>query len=149
MKYLSKPLSRHAGFTLIELMIVVAIVGILAALAFPSYKEQIAKSRRAEASAVLLESSQYMRRYYSANDTFTTTLPSSLSQSPRDNTVSPLYSVTAVLSANTTSFTITATVISGRSMADDRCGNYYLNSTGGKFNAVGGNNPGTIDGCWR
>ncbi len=130
-------------------MIVVAIIGILAALAFPSYQEQIAKSRRAEASAVLLESSQYMRRFYSANETFTTTLPSGLSQSPRDNTVSPLYSVTAVVSANTTSFTITATVVSGRSMAADRCGNFYLNSTGGKFNATGTNDPGTIAGCWR
>jgi type IV pilus assembly protein PilE len=149
MNYLSKPLPRSNGFTLIEVMIVVAIVAILAALAFPSYREQIAKSRRAEASAVLLESSQYMRRFYSANDTFTTTLPASLQQSPRENTVNPYYTVGVVLSANTTSFTVTAAPVSGRNMADDRCGSYYLNSTGGKFNALSGNSPGTITGCWR
>lgn len=147
MKYFSKPHSRHIGFTLIELMIVVAIVAILAALAFPSYQEQIAKSRRAEATGVLLESSQYMRRYYSANDSFTSTLPSSLARSPRDGTASPTYVVT--VNPSTTLFTITATVQAYSTMADDRCGNFLLNSTGGRFNAVGGGSATTISGCWK
>ena len=51
------------GFTLIELMIVVAVIGVLAALAYPSYKEYIAKSRRAEAKAVLLSGQQWMERF--------------------------------------------------------------------------------------
>lgn len=59
--------SREAGFTLIELMIVVAIVAILSAVAYPSYKEYIAKGRRAEMKTVLLSAQQWMERFYTEN----------------------------------------------------------------------------------
>ena len=52
------------GFTLIELMIVVLIVSILAAFAYPSYREQLRKSRRADAQAVLMQASQYLERVF-------------------------------------------------------------------------------------
>jgi type IV pilus assembly protein PilE len=139
--------ARQTGFTLIELMIVVAIVAILAAIALPSYREQVAKSHRAEAAGVLLEASQYMRRYYSANDAFTSTLPAGLQQSPRDNTVNPFYAVS--VTALTTSYTITAVVQAGGSMADDKCGSYYLTSSGRRLNLKGVGTPGTIADCWR
>lgn len=148
MNHLTKRPHSYTGFTLIELMVVVAIVAILAAIAFPSYQEQIAKSRRAEATGVLLEGSQYMRRFYSANDTFTTTLPFGLQQSPRDNASTPFYTVTVVVSANTTSYTVTAAPVAGRNMANDRCGSFLLNSTGGK--SIAGNQAGTtVAECWR
>jgi type IV pilus assembly protein PilE len=56
--------------TLIELMIVVAIVGILAAIAYPSYQEQVRTSRRADAQAALMQLAQFMERYYTENDCY-------------------------------------------------------------------------------
>ncbi len=133
------------GFTLIEIMIVVAIVAILAAIALPSYKEQVAKSRRSEPAVALLEASQYMRRYYSANDAFTTTLPSGLINIPNNQTTGT-YVLTAAI--NTTTYTITATVQNPSPMASDKCGSFVLNSQGSRLNTVGGTTS-TIDGCWR
>lgn len=61
--------SAH-GFTLIEMMITVAIIGILAAIAYPAYQEQVRKSRRADCSGALLGLAQAMERYFSANTTY-------------------------------------------------------------------------------
>ena len=54
---------RSIGFTLIELMVVVAIVGILAAIAYPSYLDQVRKGRRAEAQALLMELAQRQQNF--------------------------------------------------------------------------------------
>ena len=55
------------GFTLIEVMIVVAIVGILSAIAYPSYQEYVAKSRRATLVGLLQQGQQWMERFYTEN----------------------------------------------------------------------------------
>jgi type IV pilus assembly protein PilE len=59
--------TRSKGFTLTEIMIVVAIIGIIAAIAYPSYQDSVRKSRRADARAVLLEAAQFMERRYTEN----------------------------------------------------------------------------------
>jgi type IV pilus assembly protein PilE len=112
------------GFTLIELMIVVTIVGVLTAIAFPAYTSYIAKGKRAEARATLLEASQYMERGYSALSAYTSTLPARLTAVP--STGGRNYSVTAEASA--TGYTLTAAPTG--SFASDSCGSLILTNTG-------------------
>jgi type IV pilus assembly protein PilE len=142
-------LRTSQGFTLIELMIVVAIIGILAAIAYPSYTEYSARARRAEASAVVLEASQFMRRAYSANDVFPTSLPNGTITIPRGvTTSSAMYNIN-VTSDSTSTYTVTAFVSSTGALANDRCGSFVLNSRGQRLNIVGSNTPAVVEGCWR
>ena len=60
-------LQRARGFTLIELMVVVAIIAILAAIAYPSYTNHVVKTRRAAATACVMEAAHFMERYYTTN----------------------------------------------------------------------------------
>jgi type IV pilus assembly protein PilE len=64
------PVRRTRGFTLVELMIVVAIVAILAAIAYPDYTQHVLRTHRRAATACLMELAQRMERYYTANMTY-------------------------------------------------------------------------------
>ncbi len=76
--------SGQTGFTLIELMIVVALVGVLASVAYPSYSEYVRKSRRAEARVALMETLQQQERYMSQNNTYL-----AFSEDPAQDTTAP------------------------------------------------------------
>jgi type IV pilus assembly protein PilE len=139
----SMPNEHQKGFTLIELMIVVAVIGILAALAFPSYQESVAKSRRADAQRALMEAEQYMRRYFSARDSFAGAfLPSGVSTSPRTDAGPAAYNIQlieggAVVGTGPTDLTTAASTFTLRatrtgSMAADRCGDLSVTNTGVK-----------------
>ena len=138
--------SKQAAFTLIEVMIVVAIIGILAAVAYPSYRDYIAKARRGDAITVLMENAQWMERYFTQNNTYLNgaanpTLP--LLEAPKDGT-SKYYDITFSGTNTQTTYTLLATPKGG--MASDACGTFTLTEAG-----VKGTSGGTISSqlCWK
>jgi type IV pilus assembly protein PilE len=120
-------MNHTKGFTLIELMVAVAIIAILSAVAIPSYQEYIIKSNRAAAQAFMLDLENREKQYfldaraYTSNVSDLTTVPAN---------VSKFYNISiAVLTAPPT-FTITAAPIAGARQAGD--GNLGLDSAGVK-----------------
>ena len=136
------------GFTLIELMIVVAIVGILSAIAYPSYAEYIRKGHRADARAGLLQAQQWLERASTATGVYplTAALPASLKVIPSDRYDITIVSPTGgVVADNSRTFTLTATPKGAQS--GDKCGNYTLNHTGLR-GANGVTTGAIVTECW-
>ena len=122
-------MARVRGFTLLELMIVVAVVAILAAIAYPSYQDQIRKSRRAQAKADLVEYAGLAERFHTTNNTYDGfSLPTTVS--PREAGATPRYRLTPEDFTDANTFTITATPTTGQDA--DRCGTLSLNQAGAK-----------------
>ena len=153
----SRQKMRTQGFTLIEVMITIAIVGILASIALPQYQEHVARSRRADARTQLMGAAQFMQRFYSANDRYDVDRANNavLSQMPAQFTSSPvegaaLYTL-AVTAASATGFTLTMAPVAGGAMAADKCGSYTLNNLGARGNTVGGTELSSDKraACWK
>jgi type IV pilus assembly protein PilE len=118
------------GFTLIEVMIVVAVIGILAAIAYPSYQGQIRKSNRAAAQAVLMDAANKQQLYLTSQREYADTL-AKLNVTPSTD-VSRWYDITVVANnaATPPTFTLTATPKAGTSQAAD--GELTLDNAGTK-----------------
>lgn len=131
--------ARMRGITLIELMIVVVIVGILAAVAYPSYKEQVRKTRLADGKAQLMQTAQALERCYTRSATYlgcaAVTLPV-ISQEGYYSIDSP-----GGLAAN--AYTLAATP-QGDQASDTRCGTLSLTNTG----LQGSSGSAPLESCW-
>jgi len=131
---------RPGGFTLIELMIVVAVVAILASIALPAYNDSVRKSRRGQAKADMVEYAQMLERYHSVNNTYEGfTLPTT--QSPRETGATARYELDLpTQTANT--FVISADALDAQE--NDRCGDLSISNTGAKTKT--GDAP--LSECW-
>lgn len=120
------------GFTLIELMVTVAIVGILASIAYPTYQDSVLKSRRADAQGALLVYANTMERYFTVNNTYV---------SAPTNSGTAYYDITAM---GTTSMYTLSAAPKGAQLSD-KCGILTLTHTGVKGFTGGGV---TVADCW-
>ena len=134
--------SHLFGFTLIELMITVAIVGILAAIAYPSYQDSVRKSWRANGASCLMELAQGMERRFTGNSSYVgTNLPPS--GCPTEGGMAARYGFSFAVAATATAFTLRAVPVAGGPQASDTCGTLTIDQTGLKGSA------GTVSDCWR
>lgn len=129
----------QSGFTLIELVTVVAIAGILLAIAVPSYNEQVRSSRRADAKADVAQAVQCLERFHTSNRTYT----GGGASCARAN---DFYTI-AFPTLNATAFQVTAAPIAGGPQAGDKCGTFQINQAGSK--TISGAKTGiTAADCW-
>lgn len=145
---------RQAGITLIELMVVVVIIAIIGAIAYPSYQEQVRKSRRTEAKSLLLEAATRQEQFFSATapNSFAPSMTALGYASDNQPTENGYYTVRvsavappgcSVGGTPCTSFTLTATPQGPQ--VGDRCGSFTLNELG--VRGVSGGSLGVAD-CW-
>jgi type IV pilus assembly protein PilE len=144
-----------SGFTLIEVMIVVAIVAILAAIAYPSYSESVAKGRRAQVTTQMLAAQQFMERWYSENYDYSKNtagilvtaanqFPARFAKVPAEGTQYYTMSFDAI-AAN--AYTLQAVPLPGGAMVNDKCGTFKLDHNGKKSISTTG--TGDVESCWR
>ena len=134
-------MNKQKAFTLIELMITVAIVGILASIAIPSYQGSVMKSRRADAKGALLGFANAMERYFTVNNTYV---------GAPNNPGTEYYDITVSTNpvATITTYTLNAAPKVDGPQADDKCGTLTLTHTGVKCPSDDPTCASHTAGCW-
>jgi type IV pilus assembly protein PilE len=143
------PRRARRGFTLIELMIATAVVAILVAIALPAFFEQVARARRSDMQAALLQDAAYLQHYYASHDAFMDTPPPQLpaTRAPRAGAAS--YAIVLDVPAGDSS-TFVLTAQRTGAMAGDPCGDFTYDHLGQRGLAPGTFAPGRSAAlCWR
>lgn len=134
------------GFSLIELLIALAIAGIIAMVAIPSYNNSVMKSRRADAKGALTEAAAMQERIYSesysyvANNELNRVVPNSDGVSSREGFYQLSIDVSGCAGPPYDCYTMTATAV-GAQAGDDQCATLSINHMGQKTSAPSAN-------CW-
>lgn len=140
MKSHNMNLKSEKAFTLLELMIVVAIIGILASVAIPSYQESVKQSRRADVTGALFVLANKMERFFTVNNTYV-----GATVVAGDNT--DYYTLGFSTASTATTYSLSAAPTSGSAQVGDSCGTLTLTHTGAK--GVTGQDTGlTAADCW-
>jgi len=135
---------NQSGFTLIEVMIVVAIIGILAAIAYPSYDEYVKRGQRAEGQALLSDASARQERYFAQNNAYITANGDIAKLGLKNGNKSETNKYTLTLSKVNGDGGYTLTAEQG--FNDAKCGNLTLDALGKKDRT--GSDKSVAD-CWR
>lgn len=136
-----------SGFTLIELMIVFAVVAILAAIAYPSYQNHVIKTRRAAAAVCMLEVAQFMERYYTTHLRYVDgngaapAIPEM--QCRRD--LSAHYAIELAQGVAVSNYTVQAVPKGAQASRDSRCATLEIDQTGAKRES---GTAATANECW-
>lgn len=128
----------NRGFTLIEILIVIAIIGIVITIGYPSLTEYVKKGRRAEVAGLLSEQAQILERFYSKTNVYTGATGLSAGND--------YYTITPTVMTDQT-FLLTAARKAGSSMAADKCGDFTITNTGVR-SMVGAAAGLTTKDCW-
>lgn len=131
--------ARTAGFTLIELMIAVVVVGILGAIAVPAYRDHLRKAHRASAQAYLMDLAQRQQQYFIDSRSYATTT-AALGYATAPSDVAPYYTIAIAVDAGPPP-TYSLTAAPTGTQVTDGCGSLTLNSAGTKSSSSGTN-------CW-
>ena len=124
-------------------MIVVAILGVIAAIAFPSYMESVRKSRRADAKSALMAASQAMEKYFTERQTYATaTLGSNATDVYPTTSPDGYYTLSFSVASTASAFSLQAAPTAGKGQTSDKCGTFSINQLGAKSVST------TEPNCW-
>ena len=133
-------MTKNKGFTFIEVMVAVAIVGILLSIAYPSYIQHVYKGSRAEAMSSLLDAANRQEQFYADNHRYSSSLSELGVQSVSN---SGLFSLS--VTSDGTTFSITASPIDEPATKDPDCSGFTIDELGQKTATGGGGN----NTCWN